>query len=82
MAYFSNGTEGGVFDSQCGKCKYGQKACPIAWVQGYYNYDAVNNQVATDILNTLVTNDGTCMMFNTFKEDFEVDGKQLEMELP
>ena len=62
MAYFSNGTEGMCFDDECSDCKYGQDACPIAFVQTLYNYDAVNNDVATRILDHLVSNDGKCSM--------------------
>ena len=42
MAYFANGTEGMCFDEQCSRCKYGEDACPIAFVQTMYNYDACN----------------------------------------
>lgn len=59
MAYFSNGSEGEVFDRQCAKCKYGEKPCPISAVQMIYNYDAVNNDVASKILDSLVKPDGT-----------------------
>jgi hypothetical protein len=52
MAYFSNGSEGIVFDDECDECKLDY--CPIAFVQQMYNYDAVNNKVATEILNHLV----------------------------
>ena len=62
MAYFSNGSEGMCFDDECSDCKYGQDACPIAFVQGFYNYDACNNDVATKILDHLVKNDGKCSM--------------------
>lgn len=72
MAYFSNGTEGEVFDEQCMKCKYGNGYCPIAFVQIEYNYDACNNKTARKILDALVKQDGTCMMFNEFKEDFNL----------
>lgn len=71
MAYFSNGSEGTVFDEECSTCRYGQKPCPIALMQTHYNYDAVNNDVATKILEGLVKNDGTCEMKKEFKEDFE-----------
>lgn len=74
MAYFSNGTEGMVFDEQCSLCKYGEKPCPIALVQMEYNYDACNNDVARKILDTLVKDDGTCMMYEEFKSDFAKDG--------
>jgi hypothetical protein len=55
MAYFSNGSEGMIFDDECGECKYGQGACPIALVHQLYNYDQVKNPLARQILNTLVT---------------------------
>ena len=79
MAYFSNGTEGEVFDNQCSKCKYGKEACPIAMVQLTYNYDAVNNESATKILNTLVLDDGTCTFWQIFKHDLEIDPNQLDI---
>ena len=81
MAYFSNGSEGMVFDEECSTCKYGQKACPIALVQIVYNYDACNVPVARKILDTLVSNDGTCAMKKEFKQDFEdiTDPNQLDL---
>ena len=79
MAYFSNGSEGSVFDAQCGKCKFGLKPCPIAFVQTMFNYDAVNNIVATKILNELVKDDGTCTVFAMAKTDFEINPNQLEL---
>jgi len=79
MAYFSNGTEGMVFDEQCSKCKYGDKPCPIAFAQMNYNYESANNDVATKILNTLVKDDGTCEMWKTFKTDFAIDPNQLNL---
>ena len=72
MAYFSNSSEGSVFEYQCSKCKYGDKPCPIAWVQMDYNYEACNNKTASAILNELVKDDSTCAMFEEFKEDFEI----------
>lgn len=62
MAYFSNGSEGMSFDVECLECFYGKDACPIAGVQMGYNYEACNNKVATNILNELIKNDGTCSM--------------------
>ena len=81
MAYFSNSSEGEVFDEQCARCKYGTKPCPIALVQMNFNYDAVNNEVATEILNTLVKSDGTCTMHEEFKEDFFLNPDQLNLPL-
>jgi hypothetical protein len=71
MAYFSNGTEGMVFDEQCSMCKYGDKPCPIAWVQLEYNYEACNNKTARAILDNLIKDDGTCEMFKNFQENFK-----------
>lgn len=79
MAYFSNGSEGMVFDAQCQKCKYGDKPCPIALVQITYNYDAVNNEVATKILDTLVKHDGTCTMWELAKSDLFSDPYQMKL---
>lgn len=72
MAYFANGTEGTVFDHQCSLCKYGDKNCPIAFVQQMYNYDACNNEVARKILDELVRDDGTCAMWKEFQKDFRI----------
>ena len=82
MGYFSNGTEGTVFDHQCSLCKYGEKNCPIAFVQQMYNYDACNNKVAREILDELVKDNGTCAMFKEFKNDFRIDPSCKEQELP
>lgn len=79
MAYFANGTEGEVFDEQCIRCKYGDRCCPIAAVQSMYNYDAVNNLVATEILSNLILDDGTCIMYEQFKTDFAIDPDQLKL---
>nr|WP_319268253.1 hypothetical protein [uncultured Draconibacterium sp.] len=76
MAYFSNGAEGAILDEQCSKCKYGEKECPIALAQLEYNYEAVNNHVATSILNTIVDEKGVCQMRETFKKDLATDGSK------
>lgn len=81
MAYFSNGSEGEAFDNQCSQCKYGQQPCPIALVQTSYNYDAVNNDVATKILDALVKPDGTCTMLEMAKQDFFIDPNQLKLDV-
>lgn len=81
MAYFSNSTEGSVFDYQCSICKYGDKQCPIAMVQVLYNYDACNNEVASKILNALVAENGTCAMWKEFQKDFRIDPSCKEQEL-
>lgn len=79
MAYFSNGTEGMCFDAQCQKCKYGDEPCPIAFAQMEWNYKAANNEVAREILDYLVKNDGTCEMFTVFKKDLHTDAHNLKL---
>lgn len=54
MAYFSNGCEGEDFYNECSQC-LNNEPCPIALVQAAYNYDACGNELATKILNHLVT---------------------------
>ena len=81
MAYFPNGSAGACFEDQCAKCKYGDAPCPIALAQMNYNYEACNNKVATGILAALVKNDGTCMMFECFKNDFEIDVRQTKFDI-
>ena len=76
MAYFSNGSAACGFESQCAKCRFGRvsfgkKQCPIAMAQIMFNYDAVNNKVATKILDSLIKNDGTCEMYKAFEIEFE-----------
>ena len=77
MAYFANGSEGECFDKQCSKCKYGDKACPIALVQSIFNYSAVNNSTALDILDCLVKNNGECEMYKQFESDFKKESEDL-----
>lgn len=81
MAYFSNGSEGIVFDYQCARCKFGQSPCPIALIQMEYNYDQHNDKTgtATKIMDILVSEDGTCSVFEMAKSDFEVDPNQLDL---
>jgi len=79
MAYFANSSEAMCFEDQCSKCKYGQEVCPIYMVQFHYNYDACNNEIATKILNDLISDDGTCTMFEGFKKDFNIDAKDLTL---
>jgi len=84
MAYFSNGSEGMCLDDQCSICKYGQEPCPIFYVQFNWNYEACNNKPAREILDHLISNNGTCRMFEAFKRDFKIDARdqELPMDLP
>lgn len=79
MAYFSNGTEGMVFDDQCAKCKYGRSPCPIALIQMEYNYDQLKDTTGTarKIMDTLVNSKGVCSVFEMCKNEFEIDPNQL-----
>jgi hypothetical protein len=52
MAYFSNGSEGMMFDDECAECELDY--CPILLAHTLYNYDQVNNPIARNILNLLV----------------------------
>jgi hypothetical protein len=44
-------------------------------VQSEYNYKACNVPVARAILDALVKNDGTCAMFASDPDTFEIDWK-------
>jgi hypothetical protein len=72
MAYFPNGCSGEVLDIQCLKCKYGNKPCPIYWMQCNWNYLACNDKIAREIMDYFISNNGTCAMFEAFKEDFQI----------
>lgn len=76
MAYFSNGSEGDCFDDQCSKCKYGDAPCPVAAMQLQWNYDQVGNDLATQIMDNFVKQDGTCTMWEMAKQDFAIDPNQ------
>jgi len=81
MAYFSNTTEGDVLEHQCSLCKYGEKDCPIYFVQAMYNYDACNNAIARRILDELIADNGTCAMWKAFRNDFRIDPDATELSL-
>lgn len=82
MAYFCNSGDGSSFEEQCDRCRYGEKHCPIACLQLSYNYEALNNKIATEMLDSLVKQNGSCSMFKTFKKDFELnEGEKAQMEL-
>ena len=60
MGYFPNSSYG--MDEECMNCKYGEKPCPIAWVQMEYNYEQVGNELAKKILSDLISDNGVCEM--------------------
>ena len=81
MAYFSNGSEGMVFDDQCAKCKYGKTYCPVAFIQLTYNYDQCNNELACKIMNVLVDETGECQVWKMAQTELEIDPNQLSIEI-
>jgi len=75
MAYFSNGSEADILANQCCNCILGKQRilCPILKAQLDFNYDAVNNKVATEILNILVEKETGCQMFVKYKNSLEIE---------
>lgn len=78
MAYFSNSGEGAAFMEQCARCKHGQSACPVFYVQSVFNYKACNNEVASAILNELVAQDGTCFVLKMAQADFLIPSQEVK----
>lgn len=78
MAYFSNSSDGSLFDEQCGRCKFGDAPCPVALAQSLYNYEACNNPTARKILDLLVKDDGTCEVFKMMEREITADPDQIE----
>lgn len=74
MAYFSNSTEGMVLDEQCCSCvlfnaEYPSDLwCPIAYVQMDYNYKQIGNDLAREIINQLVNEEGECQLKPTLEK--------------
>ena len=55
MAYFSNGTEGSIFESKwCGNCVHWE-GCPVWAAHLIHNYDQVKNEQLKSALNMLIT---------------------------
>ena len=71
MAKISNGSDpvGVNFDKQCSECEFGQLDCPIALVQYLYNYDQYKNELASEILEALVSTETGCKMFELIKKE-------------
>jgi len=79
VAYFSNGTEGMIFDEECSNCIFGEKPCPIALIQFTYNYDQCRNEKVKEILDMLVNQKGECSMKRMDLEQFIVDARPIDM---
>ncbi len=73
MAYFPNHSHAeSILLKQCDNCKLFDK-CPIFDVQYAYNYDAVENELASDILNHLIDNKEGCQLFKAYEEILRED---------
>lgn len=82
MAYFSNGTEGGILDEQCAECSVADHVpCPVLWVQMEYNYkqhtDGEKN-IVSEVLNCLVNEKGQCQM-KVIIDNNLVNKKQMDL---
>lgn len=66
MAYFSNGSEGEIFDNQCAECLHQDEEtmCPIAFVQTHFNYDQLSDgqEKLREAVTMLVDEKGNCRM--------------------
>ena len=70
MAYFPNGTAGMAFDNQCMACLHEDPdiGCPIALIQGTYNYDQIGNEKLREVLSLLVDDKELCQMYPLIKD--------------
>jgi hypothetical protein len=65
MAYFSNGTEGDMYEAEyCERCvhhvlweKEGDRDCAVLEVHAVYNCDQNKNDMVADVLGTLIPED-------------------------
>ena len=75
MAYFSNGSEGGLLDEQCGDCLINAQSikhegmmvyCPVHYIQMTYNYKQIGlrkrHKLLREVMNILVNEYGNCQM--------------------
>ena len=82
MAYFSNSTDGMIFDEQCSECIQADldAFCPIAAVQMEFNYIQckANNGDLQRAMSMLVGDDGKCRM-KPFLDKNKPKDEQLEL---
>ena len=66
MAYYSNSSEGDLFDEQCTECIHADEEamCPVAYIQATYNYDqhGKGQEKLKEIMDILVDNKKGCMV--------------------
>lgn len=84
MAYFSNGSDGQILDSQCEDCPLGYgwngvnaeaHQCPTMLVQLMHNYDQLTVPPLRTAMRILVDDDGICQ---TRKLLAKIEGKIAE----
>ena len=86
MAYYSNSSEGDLFDEQCSECIHAdpEVMCPIALVQMEYNYDQLKEgqEKLKAVMEILVDQKKGCQM-KPFIDKFrgKVKPKCLERKL-
>ena len=77
MGYFSNGTEGRIYEEvYCIKCiHYGteNKGCPIWGLHLFYNYDQYKDKKISHLLNSLIPRskngqNNKCNLFIKYKD--------------
>lgn len=73
MAYFANSTEGGAFDSQCANCKLNFQ-CPVRFIQHEYNRKQLGNELAEEIIKTLVPHE--CTVHSNNEDLLKLDDEQ------
>lgn len=64
MAFFSNSSDGGILDRQCGECIHQDPdaGCPVARVQTEFNYDQIDNDKLVRVLEILINKKGVCQL--------------------
>lgn len=66
MAYFSNGSEGEILDSQCAECLHADPdvGCPIFLIQMNFNYDQLSKgqEKLKEAMEILIDKNGICQM--------------------
>ncbi len=84
MAYFSNSSEGEIFDEQCYNCIFGDEPCEVALMQLTYNYDQFTNgkpNKLAEIMNLFVDKKGICKLRERLIKRGLFNPEQLKLEI-
>ncbi len=88
MGYFSNGTESMHYETcYCEQCvHYGDEdqGCPIMGLHAEWNYEAVEDQLKSDVLSTFIPldddhNNEACKLFHPIFHEPVQDPNQTEL---